>query len=179
MIQILFTAPSGEKFCKQCRTTEEKNAYVEKLKTKGVEYSILGEPQEHIQYVPQEITQNAIKPSVYLHIVFGEYAKDVLPEDNKTYITRNGRRVVNAELPTDRQINYLRSKGIFWLKGLSRKQADRLCRIVYERDQKGYAAPWQLIQIQDNERVKKLSVANKYAFLGRLTKEHIRILLEA
>jgi hypothetical protein len=131
-----------------------------------------------MKYVPLEITQNAIKPAVYLHIIFGEHAKDILPEDSKTYITRNGKRVANAELPTEKQIDYLRSKGIFWLKGLSRKQADRLCRIVYERDTKGFAAPWQLKQIQDNERVKNLSVADKHAFLGRLTKRHIQILLE-
>lgn len=48
MFQILFESPSGEKFCKMCKTVPEKDRYIEKLNAKGVEYHLVGEVQPQL-----------------------------------------------------------------------------------------------------------------------------------
>ena len=48
MYQIFFEAPTGEKFCKNCKTIEQKNIYLHKLTEAGIECTVIGETKPQL-----------------------------------------------------------------------------------------------------------------------------------
>ena len=124
-----------------------------------------------------DILKNAIKPGVYLHIVYGCYASDILPSDAPSYIRDSYNNVTANKrvLPTEKQIDLLHKFGFMHTYGLTRKQASKLISIAIERDRQGLALPWQL-QIITKGSTK--SMVEKHERYSMITKREAMQIIE-
>lgn len=118
------------------------------------------------------INQNRIKPGVYVHIVTGKYAKDVLPQGLPTRKTINGTTIINKEvLPTEEQMLRMCKAGFKNLKGITRYQADKLINIALKEYYNGHPLPWQLQALINKGIGKHMSVKERYIFLRNMKRE--------
>lgn len=121
---------------------------------------------------------NRITPGVYIHIVTGRYAKEVLPWGPPTRITICGQRIINTEvLPTQHQYDRLHKAGFKKLKGLTRNQAEFLINLSLKMYFAGLPLPWQYQALINKGLGKHMSVRERYVWLRNTKREKVEELL--
>lgn len=132
-------------------------------------------------FVNVQIAHNAMKPSEFIRIVTGLNEQDFLPHDAPTYISEDSlgpRRNEDVELATEAQVCELNASGIFWTKGLTKKQAAKLVQLLRSRKAKKLAEPWEIKAVMSKIGKKKMSVAEKYEANKDMTSVQAKALLD-
>lgn len=116
--------------------------------------------------VDQRIWQNAITPGVYIHIVTGKKAKDVL-----------SRKTHRAHPSTQHQVNRLHKAGFHKIKGLTDIQSDELLHIAETEYRQGKPEPWKLQALMNEGFGSNMSIKERHEYLRNTTRKRANELL--
>lgn len=112
------------------------------------------------------IWQNAITPGVYIHIVTGEKAKDILPKD-----------VAYAPKPNQHVVDRLHKAGFHRIKGLTAVQAEFLLNLAITQYLRGGPEPWRFQALINSGLGKHMSVKERYVWMRETSRKRIIELL--
>ena len=104
-------------------------------------------PSNKPKFVRTLIFENSIKPSDFIKITTGLFAKDFLPDEEPTWKTdpETGKKHRhNPDKATAKQIMLLNNFGINRTEGLTKWQASEIISLMIKRDEDDLARPWML-----------------------------------
>jgi len=117
--------------------------------------------------IDKKIWENAITPGVYIHIITGKNAKEVLPKE-PNYMPAAPQDIVDR----------LHKAGFHKIKGLTENQAKCLLNMAITEYQQGRPEPWKLQALINIKLGASMTVKERHAFLRTITREYANELLK-